>query len=426
MEGAGVTPAPGPTMEGRIRTPAPGEDPLVVEDEHLVALDIKLRLEKMGHRAVVAYSGEEAVDAAAAQFDLVLMDIKLRGVIDGIEAARQIRSSSDVAVIYLTAYADDHTLERARTTEPYGYLLKPFEERELHAAIEMALQRHDNDKARWEQQQVQRFLADASARMAATLDYRALARSAAELVVPRYADWCAIHLDESADSIPGSTYTYPDGDRERVVSHRIGVIESVERTAHSQILPRITDDAELVEALGGDDIDMLRVLGARSVLCVPLVARGQVLGALALVSGRGRARYSTVDLAFFEDFGQRLGMALDNALLYRKSERAIQMRDDVLAIVSHDLRTPLSTISMLADMLSDHTEMHKTGASIARAAKRMTRLIGDLLDASAINAGRLSLAFKAEPGAAIVREVCEMFRPKAEAHGIALVEEAPR
>src|SRR5262245_8718542 len=83
---------------------------LVVEDEHLVALDIELRLERMGHVPTVVYSGEDAISVAAeTRFDLVLMDIKLKGPIDGIDAARRLRAAYDLPIVYLTAYADNHT-----------------------------------------------------------------------------------------------------------------------------------------------------------------------------------------------------------------------------------------------------------------------------------------------------------------------------
>lgn len=113
---------------------------LLVEDEAIVALDIKTRLLHLGHEVVgVTSSGEDAIKAVeATRPDLVLMDIRLRGKLDGIEAAQQLRARFDVAVIYLTAYGDDATLQRAKLTEPYGFLIKPFEERELHSTIEMA------------------------------------------------------------------------------------------------------------------------------------------------------------------------------------------------------------------------------------------------------------------------------------------------
>jgi two-component system, cell cycle sensor histidine kinase and response regulator CckA len=117
---------------------------LVVEDEGIVARSLRNELQNMGYEVpAIAASGEEAVAKAAGTHpDLVLMDISLKGGMDGIEAARQIQKTIDVPVIYLSAYEDDTILDRAKTTEPYGYLLKPYEERELHTTIEMALVKH--------------------------------------------------------------------------------------------------------------------------------------------------------------------------------------------------------------------------------------------------------------------------------------------
>jgi len=117
---------------------------LVVEDESIEAMGIERKLKRLGYivPAVVA-SGEEAVKKAEeTQPDLVLMDIRLKGDVDGIEAAKQIRSRFNIPVVYLTAYADEETLQRAKITEPNGYILKPFEERELRSNIEMALYKH--------------------------------------------------------------------------------------------------------------------------------------------------------------------------------------------------------------------------------------------------------------------------------------------
>src|SRR4051812_37196128 len=117
---------------------------LVVEDEGIVAMEIQNRLNSMGYAVVaVVPAGEAAIKKAGElQPDLVLMDIRLKGKLDGISAAEQIRAQFDIPVIFLTAYADEHTLQRAKVTEPYGYVLKPFEERELHIAMEVALYKH--------------------------------------------------------------------------------------------------------------------------------------------------------------------------------------------------------------------------------------------------------------------------------------------
>jgi diguanylate cyclase (GGDEF)-like protein/PAS domain S-box-containing protein len=117
---------------------------LVVEDESIVALDIKQRLESLGYTVLdIAAQGEHAVQKAdSLRPDLILMDIKLKGKMDGIQAAEIIRSKLNLPIIFLTAFADEPTLQRARLTESFGYILKPFEERELSIQIEMALYKH--------------------------------------------------------------------------------------------------------------------------------------------------------------------------------------------------------------------------------------------------------------------------------------------
>ncbi len=123
---------------------------LVVEDDSIIVMELEDRLYSLGYAVCSATAyGEEAIDKAAELGpDLVLMDIRLKGAMDGIEAAAEIRERYDIPVVYLTAYADSNTLQRAQITEPYSYLIKPFEERELHIAIEMALYKHRMEKER--------------------------------------------------------------------------------------------------------------------------------------------------------------------------------------------------------------------------------------------------------------------------------------
>jgi PAS domain S-box-containing protein len=118
---------------------------LIVEDEGIIAQDIRASLQELGYEvcATVA-TGEDAVRKAETERpDLALVDVVLQGGMDGIEAAHFIHSRFRVPIVYLTAYADDKMLERAKMTEPFGYLIKPFRDRELHSTIEMALFRHE-------------------------------------------------------------------------------------------------------------------------------------------------------------------------------------------------------------------------------------------------------------------------------------------
>jgi PAS domain S-box-containing protein len=118
---------------------------LVVEDESIVAEDIKRCLENLGYAvSAVVNSGEGAIKKAGeTRPDLVLMDIMLQGKMDGIEAAGKIRSDFDIPVVYLTAYGDESIQERAKLTEPFGYIIKPFKERELKINIEIGLYKHN-------------------------------------------------------------------------------------------------------------------------------------------------------------------------------------------------------------------------------------------------------------------------------------------
>ena len=148
---------------------------MVVEDEGIVALDIQSKLEGLGYEVpAVAASAADAIEKAEQiRPDLILMDIQLEGDVDGIEAATQINRQLQIPVIYLSAYSDESTLERAKIAEPMGYLLKPFEERELYATIEIALYKRgsENEKARLEERLKQSEKMEAIGQLTAGLAY---------------------------------------------------------------------------------------------------------------------------------------------------------------------------------------------------------------------------------------------------------------
>ncbi len=126
----------------------PKTNVLVVEDESIVSKDIQHSLKKLGYNVVgAAATGDRALEIGRAEKpDIVLMDIMLKGDMNGIEAAEIMKSELGIPVIFLTAYADDSTLSKAKVTEPYGYIIKPFKEVDLHTTIEMALYKHNKNK----------------------------------------------------------------------------------------------------------------------------------------------------------------------------------------------------------------------------------------------------------------------------------------
>jgi two-component system cell cycle sensor histidine kinase/response regulator CckA len=137
---------------------------LVVEDERIVAKDIQNTLKNLGYEVpAIASTGEEAINKTGELLpDIVLMDIVLKGNIDGIDAASRIKAKYKTPIIYLTAYEDEETLDRAKITEPLGYILKPFEERDLHTTLEMALYKHSMESKLFESEERYRTLVESS------------------------------------------------------------------------------------------------------------------------------------------------------------------------------------------------------------------------------------------------------------------------
>ncbi len=121
---------------------------LVVEDESIVSKDIQHSLKKLGYNVVgSSATGEKAIELALElKPNIVLMDIMLKGELTGIQAAAQIKAKLNIPVVYLTAYADEATLEKAKVTEPYGYIIKPFKEIDIHTSIEMAIYKHSKER----------------------------------------------------------------------------------------------------------------------------------------------------------------------------------------------------------------------------------------------------------------------------------------
>jgi CheY-like chemotaxis protein len=122
---------------------------LVVEDESIIALNIKKKLKSFGYTVpAIVSTGEEAIKMTEITFpDLILMDVMLKGDMDGVQAIEEIRKRFDIPVIYLTAYSDDEVLERAKLTQPYGYIVKPFKANDLRTNIEIALYKHKMEKS---------------------------------------------------------------------------------------------------------------------------------------------------------------------------------------------------------------------------------------------------------------------------------------
>ena len=195
---------------------------LIVEDELLIAKNLSYKLEKLGYQIVgVVSSGADAIQRAVEmEPDLILMDIVIKGDIDGIETAVRINQELDIPIIYTTAYADDETLERAENTGSYGYLLKPFKQRELHATIKIALSKHQ------EAVKMQKLIALAAAR-SENRD-RLFSMAYHDLNTPLTTIQLSAEMLEDSELEKGSAATNKNVERiKRAVSNMSGLLEDI-------------------------------------------------------------------------------------------------------------------------------------------------------------------------------------------------------
>ena len=254
-------------------------------------------------------------------------------------------------------------------------------------------------------EQASQFLARAGDLLAGSLDANRTLESVAQLALPLLGDGCKIFL--TSDGEPARRAVTAHRNRARATALlRLREIPFLMKAAHpvtpallegrSNLVARL-DDADL-QALADDPehLAIMRSLSPRSMLVVPLKTRGKTFGALCFFFDASRTRgHDQQDLELAEELARRTSVALDNARLYAEATQAIQARDDVLAVVSHDLGNPLSAIrvnnAVLQRRTPDGDPAHKQIANIRASVDQMERLIRDLLDVKRIEAGLLSL-----------------------------------
>jgi signal transduction histidine kinase len=274
------------------------------------------------------------------------------------------------------------------------------------------------------------LLARASSLLGGSLDYGETLQQVARLALPKLADFCVVYTCQGHD-IEDCTVAHHDPVLEQALSTLLAPrsapfeaaygVGRVMRSGQVELHAQLSDPSWLARALGlRDDVHLLREVGGSSLLCVPLQVRDSLLGVLALVSADAGSVYDDADVDLAEELASRASVALDNARHYRAAQVALQQRDDVLAIVSHDLRSPLNAITLSADRLLATARTAALDASwlrpadlIGKSARRMGRLIDELLELASIQARRLVLHCARNDVVQIVGDVLEMLEPSA-------------
>ncbi|HLL76895.1 MAG TPA: ATP-binding protein, partial [Pyrinomonadaceae bacterium] len=286
-------------------------------------------------------------------------------------------------------------------------------------------------------EEAQRFLAEAGELLASSLDYETTLQSIAQLVVPYLADWCTIDVLDADGSIERVAVAHHDPERvERVreIVRRLPVnprgtegVGKVIRTGLPEVIPAITDEVLAAVYPEPEKFELVRRLGLRSAMIVPMRAHGRTLGAISLAAAETDRRYRLADLRLAEDLARRAALAFDNARLFREAQEINHLKDEFLATLSHELRTPLTAIlgwtSLLRTLKLDSETAASALATIERNAHSQRRLVDDMLDASRIITGKLRLDSRPARLAPVVEAAADSARPGAEAKRIGLTVE---
>lgn len=271
-----------------------------------------------------------------------------------------------------------------------------------------------------------KFLADASKALSESLEQDVALETIARLAVPRVADGCVIQVASESGRDPVGVVAHVDPAKV-VVLQELRRRYPREAPRRSELHAKIADDDLAARAVDAEHLSLLSRVEARSEIVVPLVVRGRTLGAISFVASGARRSFDTKDVEMAEELARRVAMTLENARLLREAREATQLREEVLAVVSHDLRNPLNAIVVGASVLEQklaHDPSRKTLETILRAATRMTHLLGSLLDIASLRAGRLAIDRAPHDLDALVAEAIQVAEPLATEKGIR-VERSP-
>jgi len=279
------------------------------------------------------------------------------------------------------------------------------------------------------------LLAEASRVLSASFDYQTTLAALVRLAVPALADYCALDIVSADDSFERVGEAHVDPAKSPLI-RQVARFPRSALTANHPLIRVVTTGVPVLEAVitpafirasfsEPEQRRTVEALEPRSLICVPLVNSGKPLGALTLVtSGSGR-RYEVADLSLAADLARRAAIVVEHARLFHEAQQATRARDDVLAVVAHDLRNPLNTVTMAVSLMLETTPVENVQERrqveiLRRAADRMNRMIQDLLDVKRMESGRLGIEAQPESAASLVNDTIEMLRPIATGSTIVL------
>jgi two-component system, sensor histidine kinase and response regulator len=367
---------------------------VIADDERIVAADLSRRMTALGYEVVgnVGHGSDAVRVALQLQPDLVLMDIGMDSEFDGINAAGAIRAEADIPVIFVTSYSDKETLRRAKEIGPFGYVLKPFEERELVATVEMAIFRHKMDQKLRRSEEL----------------HRALIENTGEGIV--FAD-----LNER--------FTYANPTAETLLGVGPGELEgrSLSEFTSTETFERVKAEtsSRRINHKGNYPIEILRPDGQARMILITATPQFDRKGEL------------TGTIGIFRDFTEKYRAeeelrrhAEQLRIAKEAAEEASKAKASFLAVMSHEIRTPMNGVIGMTGLLLETPltpEQREFAETIRRSGESLLAILNDILDFSKIESGRIDLDMQPFGMVACVEETMELFASRAAEKGVELI-----
>jgi signal transduction histidine kinase/CheY-like chemotaxis protein len=420
---------------------------LIIDDDDIDRMAVRRALKSAGLALAIEEAGDSATALALLDrtpIDCIFLDYQLPGA-DGLEVLQAIQQRRIFTpVVMLTGQGDEQLAVELMKAGATDYLSKNALSPErlaqtLRHAVRVGRAEAQAEQARQALRRAadeQRFLAEASRLLVGSLNYSATLKSLTQLVVPKLADYCIVDIVAEDGSVERLAVAHRDPAKQALVydiQRRYPMsleapagFQKTIRTGVADLFPEITGEILQSLAHNPEHLALLHELGLRSSICVPLRARGRVLGALTLSTTDSGRVYGAGDLALAEDLAYRAAVAIDNARLYHEAQKAVRVRDQFLSIASHELKTPLTALLGNAQMLQrravregtfnerDQRALHV----IADQATRLNKMVPALLDISRIEMGQMSIARASMDLSVLTRRVVSEVQPTLERHTI--------
>ncbi len=342
--------------------------------------------------------------------------------------------------------ASERWAASVRSGAPFGMELRLLDRRKQvyrwHLIRTVAIHDDAGNVVRWfgtapdiqEQKRAEessRYLAEASAALASVVDYESTLQKVATLAVPYFADWSAVDMANGDGTLRRLAVAHQDAEKVALVHQLMrdyppdpespsGAF-AVLRTGKPQLIGEIPDEMLAQAAKDERHLALIRSLGLKSYICVPLVASGNAIGVLTFATAESGRTYTDADLALAMDLAQRAGVAIENTQLYQALRETDRRKDEFLATLAHELRNPLAPIRNALQILNmprvDAETVQRSREMMERQVHHLVRLVDDLLDVSRVMRGKIELRRERVELASVVARAVETVQPLVDAQG---------